>query len=412
MFLNQQTTVRRSLPLAQARPTIHGGGTTWLISTLQKMMVNLTTEPLASPMRAIVLTILLSLLVLSTGAGLAASEPQDEAPNQAKASLHLRLTSPGQVEVDFFLFPPPRRDMGPIWGALKESLGCDAVKASSIDSGEDGWYLHAQCIGAMPRRGFMAEGTLNPTALLREGRSRGVDVLVLSTSHVGDVPFNSSGGTGYLVKSPSTRLQSFRIPTDASPPPIIHLQFGYSRRDVSRVFLPLLLLLVLPPVLTLWMRRAVLRKPDARRSGAWFGYWRFLQWNMLGSFVLWVTAIQVLKLYPFLEFVLGTNLHGTGRDLEILCSSVLCYFPPILVNILCTVLSHRVFVEVQGAEWSRGEVFQQAVLSQTATLVPLVMVLEGFSIITLSNPALGALTLLGVFRDGIQRSTPSKGHEP
>ncbi len=39
----------------------------------------------------------------------------------------------------------------------------------------------------------MAEGTLNPTALLREGRSRGVDVLVLSTSHVGDVPFNSSG---------------------------------------------------------------------------------------------------------------------------------------------------------------------------------------------------------------------------
>ncbi len=118
------------------------------------------------------------------------------------------------------------------------------------------------------------------------------------------------------MKSPSTRLQSFRIPTDASPPPIIHLQFGYSRRDVSRVFLPLLLLLVLPPVLTLWMRRAVLRKPDARRSGAWFGYWRFLQWNMLGSFVLWVTAIQVLKLYPFLEFVLGPTSTGQAGTLK------------------------------------------------------------------------------------------------
>jgi Zn-dependent protease with chaperone function len=181
------------------------------------------------------------------------------------------------------------------------------------------------------------------------------------------------------------------IATNLTSPAIIYIQFGYSRHDVLRMILPLLVLLILPVVLTLYMRRAVLRKPDVVRSGAWFGYWRFLQWNTLGTYLLWVAAVGSLKLHSFLQFLLGAN---AGASLESVIETSIYVLPPFLINILCRVLSHRVFVEVQQAEWTQREVFQQAVWSQMATFVPLAMFFTGVSLVDRGSFAWGSFTLL------------------
>jgi hypothetical protein len=139
-----------------------------------------------------------------------------------------------------------------------------------MDSYGEEWYFNAQCAGLMRRSSFLTEGTVNPSALPREVHSRGADALLVTIFHEGALPFETSGGAEYLVKSASNS-EVFRIPTDVSRPPLIRQQFGYSQRDLARMSLPLFVLLILPIILTLLVRRNVLRKPDARNSGAWFG---------------------------------------------------------------------------------------------------------------------------------------------
>jgi len=355
---------------------------------------NLITLFSRSRVKRTIFTALVGLAILSIHPSRAAGQALDETPQQPKSTLYLQVNSPGHVGINLYLLPPPPHGVNPLQEALKDSLGCDGVDVSSYDYGADGVHLDAECVGAIPRRGFMAKGDLNFSPLLREVRAQGVDALVLNISfHIEDVPFSSEGPAKYEASAHQKSFQRYRISANASPPPIIHIQIGYSPRDVARKFLPFLVLLVLPIVLTLYTRRAVLCKPEASRSGAWFGYWRFLYWNMLGTFLLWVAAVGGLEIHPFLNFMLSANAQGA--ILGAVGINAFYFLPPILVDILCRVLSHRIFMEVQGAEWTRREVFEQAVWSQLARGVPLAMLFTGISLIDISSMVWVALTLLG-----------------
>ncbi len=176
-----------------------------------------------------------------------------------------------------------------------------------------------------------------------------------------------------------------------------------------------LLVLALPIFLTLLMRRASLKRHREGASGAWFGYWRFLQWNSLGSLILWLTVFELLRLSLTFKAAFDSAFNGQATALRTLSVAAITFLPPLFINVLCTVLSHPVFVQVQGTNWTRYEILRQAVWSQMATIVPLVLFLEGFLGILPFQPALGAatvLTALFVWFFSARRLQRATGSEP
>jgi Zn-dependent protease with chaperone function len=336
---------------------------------------------------------LFCLVVVSAASLVAAGSPRVDAPELPQATLSLNLNSPGQMDIDLYVFPPPPSGAAPFQEALKASRGCGEVQASSPDMGPDGLYLEAQCVGVTFRQGLIARGDLDFSPLLRELRTRGIKTLTINLySHLGGVPFASEGPAEYEANLSQRSVRRFDIPTDAPSPPIIHIQVGYSRRTMARMFIPLLALLLLPIALTLYMRRAVLSKSQGIRSGAWFGYWRFLQWTTLALLIFWVPAVGVVKFDPFLTFILSS--HTGGATLITVCLVAFYFLPPIPINILCRVLSYRVFVEVQGAHWTRKEILQQAFWSHMAGFVPFGLGVAGILLIGDSSAVWGPMALL------------------
>ncbi len=155
-----------------------------------------------------------------------------------------------------------------------------------------------------------------------------------------------------------------------------------------------LLVLAFPIFMTLLMRRATLKGHKEGESGAWFGYRRFLQWNSVGSLVLWITAFELFSLGRIFGSAVDDAFNGQALALQMLLTAALTFLPPLLVNVLCAVLSYRVFVEVQGADWSRREIIQQAMWSQMAAMVPLVLFFVGLVQVVPYRHDLGALTIL------------------
>lgn len=341
---------------------------------------------------------LLSLAGLGWGFGAAGAQPANKTSKHAGAKLELGVNPDGRSRAFLFLFSPPHMSPNSLAETLKQSLGCSEIELKSAHEGQGTWSLDTRCAGALRRHGLKLEGDLHLLPLLHRLRSIGVKDLDVDIYLGVDVPFRCRGLTQYERAPGLPSARFYRVPTAAGLAPGLRLEFGYGASDLARMAFLLLLLLILPVALTLVMRRAVLSKPDARSSGAWFGYRRFLQWNMLGSFVVWIAVVEMLKADSLVQFVLTAHgFDAGGSNLEILASSMLTFLPPILINVFCTVLSYRVFVEVQGAEWTRAEVWQQAVLSQMATLVPIIVVLVGLEEMTIASPALGALSILAGF---------------
>ncbi|MGO9271696.1 MAG: M48 family metalloprotease [Terriglobia bacterium] len=345
----------------------------------------------SKPLLATALPCLLALAItLSATAG----QQPDKTANPALVTLYLNVVSPFEVDGEFDLYPSPSvLYPATIRQELEDSLGCKELKEVDIDE-DDPWSLAFKCLGALPRRGLMAEGKVNIAPVLPEARSRGAEAVYLTIAYSGQSPFRCSGPAGYELESRSSKVHRFRIPANAVAPSVIALSVGYLPPELARLVLPLLVLLSLPIVLTLWVRSKVLSSPDAARAGAWFGYRRFLQWNMLGGFLLWVAAIEALRVEPLLKFVLSTGAAGQSTVLETFLFYAVFLVPPSLASVASTVLSHPVFVELQGATWSRSEISQQAIWSQMATMLPLAMLAAGLVIVFGSSPAWGALSIL------------------
>ncbi len=166
---------------------------------------------------------------------------------------------------------------------------------------------------------------------------------------------------------------------------------GFRPSDAPRIFLVLGAILLLPVGLTLWMRRAALRAPSEDRSAAWFGYWRFLHWVALGTLLAWWAAVDALRVDEFVVFFLNTlglpGKFGAGAAFWF----CLRFVPPALVHILCSVLSYPVSARLHGTQWTRQEIFRQAVWGQVAMLVPVMFFLGGIDALMENEPRLSVL---------------------
>src|SRR5205085_2668207 len=107
--------------------------------------------------------------------------------------------------------------------------------------------------------------------------------------------------------------------------------------DLARILGPLALLLLLPVLLTLWMRRAALRAMGrVDPTIVWWGYARFLMRVTMGQVLVWIATAAALGLDDLLRFAFG-RMPGPV-ELIVYCLLGLC--PPLLVGAVCQVLSH------------------------------------------------------------------------
>jgi Zn-dependent protease with chaperone function len=327
-----------------------------------------------------------------------ASRPSQDAhrsQSRPEAGLYLRLHLDGEIQ--FFLYAePPLRDGARIREALRKSLACRDFGQPSIRHDREGWSLQNDCTRALVPKGLLETATLDLSPILQAVRSAGVRNFPLHISHTGAWPFRCVLPAGYEVASRTKNERAFLIPTAARPAPPVHFQFGYTFPRLARMLLPLLLLIVLAIALILIMRHSVLSKSGTWESGAAFGYRSFLKWTTVGFLLLWMVAITLLHVDRLLDFVLASRFAVSGMVPEFLLWSTAAFLPPILIEICCVMLSYPVFVEVQKAEWSRREVFQQAVWEQMCNLVPLVLFLDAVMILFL-NPALAAIGFVAAY---------------
>lgn len=352
----------------------------------------------SSLMRRLSAFALVILTQLAYGSLHVAAQQQESYPKNW-AWIDIQLRSPGRAEVGIYLHPSPDNSTV-IINEIKLAMGCESLESArsalqeaqqtGIES-EEHWSRDFWCDGTMLRKGLAGHGVFDPAPLLHEARSRGLDSLDVLITYYGPATLSLQAPPSWAEGSAYYR---FHVPVDASPQDAIRLRAGYSPHDVAGMILPALALLLVPLALMLWIRRALLREADtARPSPAWFGYWRCLQWNMLGAFLLWFAAIGYLKFGPFLKFVFDIDSENRMTVLQGACYAILMFLPPAVINVICTALYNPVFRRLPGVQWSKHEVFEQAVWTQMANLVPLALIVAALSMLSVYNLEVAALTL-------------------
>lgn len=340
-----------------------------------------------------------------------AEDTQDERKPRV-AYLVVQLQARGDASVKFF--GAGFHALAPRWNArIEAALGCRLQQFSGRGVRE--WVAGGRCQLAVAKSGLQYHGAIHLAPLieaLRAAQATPLTVSMVQTDGVEqrcapDGQMKSQGKSSCIyeiVLAPKEAAPtSIRQPSPATVPQTpganeagpktaaedaavgvvetIDFYYGFTEAQIRRMFAVLGTVPLLPVLLTLWMRRAALRAAEritlghsARgagaslagdthddRAGIWFGYWRFLHWTVNGTLILWSAACDETRLIEFLHFLFpggGSVQAAWGYNLADRIGS---WLPPLAVAVLCQTLSHPVQERVRGLEWTRREVFQQAV---------------------------------------------------
>jgi Zn-dependent protease with chaperone function len=317
--------------------------------------------------------------------------------------------------------------------AFGKALGCPLrriVAAKMIVQ-----YRADNCRIAIRRSGLSYQGKLNLTPLFEPLRQANVSRLSVSVWQDGAFsmacsprpamavttsvcqyailfsPVASTPGTNALALSRAKFFQT----TDTLPK--IELSYGMTRAEIARMGAMLGIVLLLPIVVTLWMRRAALRAADRiaaglrtedatsghtgsvhdDRAGIWFGYWRSLNWVLNGALFLWWGASDTVNLNGLLAIVLPSGGPGQTAWAFHLADRIGFWLPPLVVVAICQTLSHPVQVRVRGLQWTRGEILKQSVWSMAASWLPLLLFLNGLNELVVGNSRVGVIWMMVAF---------------
>ncbi len=361
------------------------------------------------------LCLLISLLFVAQVAAAQDYEDSEDAERNF-ATLSVRLDSKGSAVV-FLGWNSDGRSSTALEQKLNEALGArlekfrpDAMEEyegyEEETAEEGGWHtFYGRAEGAFQRSGLLVSGQFDLAPLARELRGMGVKELMV----IFMLP-QASGFNHVTGASPCNPQMKFylcsrvNLETDATPP--ISFSFGYRFSDVLRKWLPLVLFLLVPAALTLRMRRRALRATETDPAASWFGYFRFLNLAVLGTWLLWLPLYAWANPDEIFRYLAESDLTNAfaefaGRapalpfGFEIL-KLVLYFLPPALATALCHLLSHKVFTRVRGMEWSPAEVLRQALWSQAAFIVPVFFLLLGLTSLR-RNPSVSAACILLAF---------------
>jgi Zn-dependent protease with chaperone function len=259
---------------------------------------------------------------------------------------------------------------GPLRAALSRAFGSPVFP----ETYRPDWDLLAHIRPQWPVRAGLMRGRIDPVPLLSLVRSAGDDWLNVimecdglpRATCTGAAPQPNRGVAGQVF------LAQFSVDDTHTRP--ISLTCGYGPLGLAEAGAPLLAVLLLPILLTLWMRHRALA---AESRGliypemAWFGYGRFLGALTLGAWLVWIPVVQAVGAPAILSFLCGDGwLRSSELYLIPLCA-------PAVSIVLCYGLSQPVFARLGGLGYSRRDLVRQSAWGQACSLPLLCFLLAG-----------------------------------
>jgi Zn-dependent protease with chaperone function len=363
---------------------------------------------------------LLACLLILIAVPLLAQDDDEDVPEdagvEAPASLTLNFDRQGGVDVSLSL-PDTDKTSDTLPGVLAQTLHCPigAVHhpdtSARVEEYQKNWsaarrekfrkqmeqynrrQFQGRCDAALTRNDHVFQGDFDWSALTMQLRQIDVDQLSI-----------------YVITPKTefreyTRENLFRVPFQASTsiyyriplapnakPAVLHIAFGFRSRDLQRALAILAGFLVVPVLLTLWMRRRALALAEVDPPAAWFGFFRTLNWLVLGSMLAWISSgfgsRQMLQDWIALQ---GFSMFkAAAADVAILV------LPSFFVYLLCISLSYPVHAQLRGSQWTRREFFYRQLVTVGAQAVPLMLVCSAVQILGRQSELGVALLVLSV----------------
>ena len=230
--------------------------------------------------------------------------------------------------------------------------------------------LSGHCGGVLSKHRQLLAGDFDFDPALPELRRIGVDQLSIYV----DTPRTQFRDYSriHLLRGPvsSSTALVYRVPLDdASASMRLQLEYGLRPSDLHRALAILAGFIVLPVLVTLWMRRRALALAKVDAAAAWFGFFRTLNWLVLGVSLFWLTS--------------SFGAHQTLEDavaslgLSIWKAAVLdvavVIVPAFLPYLVCVALSYAVHAQLRGTQWTRREFLLRQFIWLGARVIPLLL---------------------------------------
>jgi len=299
-------------------------------------------------------------------------DPDDD--TAATAVMYLHFDQRGSIDVSFDL-PQESGPAPSVQMALTQALHCPAgvlrnSYAGAMTSYPANWteghreryakqvgriterHLEGTCNAVLARQEGVIRADFDYSALAAELEQDGVDQLDLFV----DIPKTTFREYPhdhlYTDELVGPSFLAYRIPLGTvESEHTLHIAFGLRRADVHRAFAILAGFLLVPVIVTLWMRRSALASARTDAARAWFGFFRNQGWMLMVTVVLWITsnfgARSVLA-----EWIAD---HGYEDWQAGALNAVIAMGPVLLIYFVCSALSYRVHAEVRGTYKSRRE---------------------------------------------------------
>ena len=165
----------------------------------------------------------------------------------------------------------------------------------------------------------------------------------------------------------------------------VRIAFGFRPRDLINAGLISLSFILIPLLIVLWMRRVTLERAGTDLTGAWFSYFRTVNWCLNGTFLIWVFsdfgARETLNKYISFRW-------GSAGYIQPLAFAALIMIPFLITYVACMALSHKVFVRLRNVQWKRGEYLLIQLLQGGRITLPMMFVLAGIELV-FRNPQFG-----------------------
>jgi len=334
------------------------------------------------------------------------SDDADEEDAKPTPSLNLNIvfSNEGSVQVNFFAIGQPSSS-SEIKSALESSLGCTlrditpAVRANSQ-------FYRGSCEPSSERTSTVREFKILTAPLRKYAVDHQIEMLSLAVR----LPDADIAETEPPVLTPALpfkkmpasleRFSELNRPyswhTDSAIPDFVTVRFGLSSKSVARAEYALLGVLLLPALLIFWMGRKALASEAQDKAVVWFTYMRYLQWTLNLSLLAWWIAADSLHLVQLLQILSAGTRLAPIWDYAV-TPTIVEWFPPAVIWVLCFALSHPVQERLRGLTWTRGELAMQGLHSFCASLLPLGLFLTGLSTIAKSSLRVGVLWMVAAF---------------
>jgi Zn-dependent protease with chaperone function len=349
--------------------------------------------------------LILGLLVLISFGCVAQDYDDDDGPPQegdAKypANLSLNFDRQGSLYVSMSL-PDKATESDTLPGILAQTFHCPSSVIKHPDpfafdsSFQKNWsaarrerfrkeqekYNHrlltGHCNSVLARDGLVLRGDFDYSALVAEFQRLGVDQFDISVNVPKAKFFDYSKTNLVVIPEQTPEYLVYRIPLKDSPQAAtLHLAYGLHRSDVQRALAILAAFILVPVLLTLWLRHRALNLAKTDAPAAWFGFVRSLNWIVLASTLIWISsAFGARKILE--EWILQRGLSPLTTAAA---DGALGIVPFFLVYLLCLLLSYAVHEQLRGTRWTRREFFVQQLATVGAQILPLMVGVTGISI--------------------------------